>query len=437
MQTTRIGFVSLGCPKATVDSEQILTRLCSEGYEIVNEYNLANVIIINTCGFINEAIDESLSAIEEALCENGQVIVTGCLGAKPEIIQERFDNILAISGPAQLEQVIEAVHKFAPPLHLPKPGLVPDSGIKLTPRHYAYLKISEGCSHRCSFCIIPQLRGDLVSRPMEDILVEAETLIHDGVKELLIVSQDTTSYGADLNNPVIKFRDKQIITNLIDLSEQLSQLDAWVRLHYLYPFPLINQILPFMKNANLLPYLDVPFQHASPTILRQMKRPGTQEKLLDQVLQWRDIVPKLTIRSTFIVGFPGETEQDFLQLVNFIEKAQLDRVGTFKYSPVDGAPANQLPDQIPEAEKEDRLQELMAVQAQISHNRLREKVGETVEVIIDQTDDEQAIGRTQGDSPDIDGIVHIELNDGYLQPGDFARITITDSDEHDLWGELA
>jgi ribosomal protein S12 methylthiotransferase len=430
-----VGFVSLGCPKATVDAEQILTRLRAEGYEISSSYDGADLVVVNTCGFIDAAVAESLEAIGEALDENGRVIVTGCLGAKGDIVRDTHPKVLAVTGPHALAEVMTAVHKHLPPLHDPFVDLVPPQGIKLTPEHYAYLKISEGCNHRCSFCIIPALRGDLVSRPIGEIVQEAEKLVDAGVKELLIVSQDTSAYGVDVKYRTGFVGGRPVKTKLLDLARELGQLGVWVRMHYVYPYPNVDDLLPLMAEGKILPYLDVPFQHASPRILKLMKRPGDVEKVLDRVAAWRRAVPDLTIRSTFITGFPGETEQEFDELLQFLDAAELDRVGAFAYSPVDGAAANELPGTLPEEVREQRRARLMQHQEDISTRRLEQRIGRTIQVLVDDVDDEGAIARSSADAPEIDGIVYV--TDGHdLEIGDFATVTVTDCDVHDLFATL-
>ncbi|ODS64838.1 MAG: ribosomal protein S12 methylthiotransferase [Arenimonas sp. SCN 70-307] len=431
----KVGFVSLGCPKALVDSERILTQLRVEGYEIVPSYDAADVVVVNTCGFIDSAVAESLDAIGEALAENGKVIVTGCLGKRPEQIREAHPGVLSISGPQDYASVMNAVHAALPPRHDPFLDLVPDYGLKLTPKHYAYLKISEGCNHRCSFCIIPSMRGDLVSRPVDEVLREAEKLARGGVRELLVVSQDTSAYGVDLKYAGREWRGKQYQTRMKALCEGLAELGTWNRLHYVYPYPHVDDIIPLMAEGRLLPYLDIPFQHASPRILKPMKRPGAVDKTLERIQRWRSICPEITIRSTFIVGFPGETEDDFEELLAFIDQAELDRVGAFAYSPVEGAAANALPDPVPEDVKQERLARFMALQADISTEKLERKVGTVQRCLVDAIDGELAIARSMADAPEIDGLVQIQ--DGAaagLKPGDFCDVRIMGSDEHDLFG---
>ena len=433
-QNPKVGFVSLGCPKALVDSERILTQLRVEGYSIVPNYDDADVVVVNTCGFIDSAVEESLDAIGEAMAENGKVIVTGCLGKKPEQIREQFPGVLSISGPQDYQSVMNAVHGILPPKHDPFLDLVPDFGIKLTPKHYAYLKISEGCNHRCSFCIIPSMRGNLVSRPVDEVLREAERLVRGGVPELLVISQDTSAYGVDMRYAERSWRDKAYQTRMKDLCEGLSELGVWSRLHYVYPYPHVDDIIPLMAEGKILPYLDIPFQHASPRILKLMKRPGAIDKNLERIQKWREICPDLTIRSTFIVGFPGETEDDFQQLLSFIDQAELDRVGAFAYSPVDGAKANELPDPVPEDVKPDRLARFMELQAEISAEKLQRKVGSVQQVLVDSIDGELAIARSKADAPEIDGLVQIQDGErAGLKPGQFVEVTIMGADEHDLF----
>jgi len=432
----KIGFVSLGCPKALVDSERILTQLRVEGYDIVPSQAAADVVVVNTCGFIDAAVAESLDAIGEALEENGKVIVTGCLGKRAELIRETHPDVLSISGPQDYASVMSAVHAALPPKHDPFLDLVPPQGVKLTPRHYAYLKISEGCNHRCTFCIIPSMRGDLVSRPVDEVLVEAERLVRGGVKELLVVSQDTSAYGVDLRYAERAWRGKAWQTRMNGLCEGLAELGAWTRLHYVYPYPHVDEVIPLMAEGRILPYLDIPFQHASPRILKLMKRPGAVDKVLARVLAWRKACPDLTIRSTFIVGFPGETEAEFEELLDFLREAQLDRVGAFAYSPVDGAKANALPDPVPEWLKEERLERFMEVQAGISAARLARKVGTRQQVLVDEVDEHGAVARSKADAPEIDGIVRIDDGHG-LQPGQFVEVDIIHADEHDLIGRMA
>ena len=438
----KVGFVSLGCPKALVDSERILTQLRVEGYDLVQAYDDADVVVVNTCGFIDSAVVESLDAIGEAMAQNGKVIVTGCLGKRAEVIREAHPGVLSISGPQDYASVMQAVHAALPPQHNPFVDLMPDYGLKLTPKHYAYLKISEGCNHRCSFCIIPSMRGDLLSRPVDDVLREAEKLVRGGVQELLVVSQDTSAYGADVKYAERTWRGKQYQTRMKALCEGLSELDAWTRLHYVYPYPHVDDIIPLMAQnpkgaGKLLPYLDIPFQHASPRILKLMKRPGAVDKTLERIQRWRAICPELTIRSTFIVGFPGETEDEFEQLLDFLDEAQLDRVGAFAYSPVQGAKANDLPDPVDEEVKQDRLARFMERQALISEARLAAKVGSVQRCIVDAIDGDLAIARSMADAPEIDGLVQVQDGrEAGLHPGDFVDVQIMGSDEHDLYGEV-
>ena len=434
-QTHRIGFVSLGCPKATVDSEHILTQLRAEGYAISPNYDEADLVVINTCGFIDEAIEESLQAIGEALHENGKVIVTGCLGAKGDIVQRNYPNVLAVTGPHATREVMDAIHQQLPPEHDPFIDLVPAQGIRLTPGHYAYLKISEGCNHRCTFCIIPDLRGDLVSRPVNEVLNEAERLVEAGVRELLVISQDTSAYGVDVKYKTEFWNGMPVKTRMTEMCRALGSLGVWVRLHYVYPYPHVDEIIPLMAEGKLLPYLDIPFQHASPRILKAMKRPAASANTLQRIRTWREICPELTLRSTFIVGFPGETEGDFEQLLDFLGEAQLDRVGCFTYSPVEGARANQLPDPVDEDTKQERLQRFMETQAAISMQRLKRKIGTEQQVLVDAVSESGVIARSTADAPDIDGLVYIEEH-VECQPGEFLKVHIDDTDEHDMWGHI-
>jgi ribosomal protein S12 methylthiotransferase len=428
----KVGFVSLGCPKAGSDSERILTQLRAEGYEISKSYQDADLVVVNTCGFIDSAVKESMDAIGEAVKKNGKVIVTGCLGAKKEIIEEEYPNLLAITGPHALNEVMAAVHTHLEKPHDPFSDLVPPQGIRLTPKHYAYLKISEGCNHRCSFCIIPSMRGDLVSRSIDDVMREAETLVNSGVSEILVISQDTSAYGVDMKYRSGFWNGRPIKTKLYDLAEALGSLGVWIRMHYVYPYPHVDDMIPLMSEGLILPYLDVPFQHASPRILKLMKRPASSENNLLSINRWRDVCPDITIRSTFIVGFPGETEAEFDELINFLEEAQLDRVGCFKYSPVDGASANLLEGQVPEEIKEMRLKIFMETQAKISHKKLANKVGQICTVLVDGHEADYAIARSMADAPDIDGKVY--LRDGkLLKPGDFVDVKIESYDQHDLF----
>ena len=431
-----IGFVSLGCPKALVDSERILTQLRVEGYRIVPSYAQADAVVVNTCGFIDSAVQESLDAIGEALHENGKVIVTGCLGKRSELIREAYPGVLAISGPQDYASVMQAVHRALPLRHNPLLDIIPDTGTKLTPKHYAYLKISEGCNHRCSFCIIPSMRGDLVSRPVDEVLIEAEKLVRSGVRELLVISQDTSAYGVDVKYAAREWRGRSYRTRMTELCDGLGELGAWVRLHYVYPYPHVDELMPLMAAGRLLPYLDIPFQHASTRILKLMKRPGNIDKTLERITRWRKVVPELTIRSTFIVGFPGETDAEFELLLDFLRAAQLDRVGAFAYSPVDGARANELPAPVPEELKEDRLEQFMAVQAGISAAKLRCRIGRRLRVLVDHVDADGVVARSTADAPEIDGVVRIR--DGqHLRPGDFAEVIVDGADAHDLAARCA
>lgn len=434
----KIGFQSLGCAKALVDSERILTQLRAEGYEFSESYDGANIVIINTCGFLDTARDESLAAIGEAMAENGKVIVTGCLGAEPEVIRAKFPNVLSISGPAQYESVVAAVHAALPPLHDPYLDLIPKGGVKLTPRHYAYLKISEGCNNRCSFCIIPSLRGDLVSRPASDVLREAELLAEAGVKELLVVSQDTSAYGVDIKYAASDWRGQARRAKFLDLCAALAEIGIWVRLHYVYPYPHVDEVIPLMAEGKILPYLDIPFQHASPSVLKAMRRPAAQEKTLERIRKWREICPDLTIRSTFIVGFPGETEEDFQFLLDWLEEAEIDRAGCFRYEAVKGAASNAIADQIPMDEINERWERLMQVQQEISADRLELKVGRTLKVMVDEVGENGIIGRTEGDAPDVDGVVFLtpSAHTPIPKPGDIVSASITSSLEYDLCGEM-
>ena len=439
--TPNIGFVSLGCPKNLVDSERILTELRTDGYNIVPSYENVDLVIVNTCGFIDSAVQESLEAIGEALEENGRVIVTGCLGAKEDQIRQVHPKVLEVSGPHSYEAVMAQVHKYVPkPEHNPYTSLVPKQGVKLTPKHYAYLKISEGCDHRCTFCIIPSLRGDLESRSITQVLDEAKRLADAGVKELLVVSQDTSAYAMDTQRKeggakTAFWNGMPIKNDLMTLCKQLGKLGIWVRLHYVYPYPHVDDLIPLMAEGLLLPYLDIPLQHASPKILKAMKRPGKIDRTLERIKQWREICPDLTLRSTFIVGFPGETEEDFQMLLDFLKEAQLDRVGCFKFSPVEGAPATEMADQVPEDVKEERFHRFMQLQQEISAERLKQKIGQTLDVIVDEIDDKGIIGRTKADAPEVDGLVYIEnLSGTPVKVGEFIKVTITHSDEYDLWG---
>ena len=435
-QAPKVGFVSLGCPKNLVDSERILTQLRTEGYDVVPSYDDAELVVVNTCGFIDSAVQESLEAIGEALAENGKVIVTGCLGAKENQIREIHPKVLEITGPHAYEEVLGHVHKYvAKPTHNPFTSLVPAHGVKLTPRHYAYLKISEGCNHRCTFCIIPSMRGDLVSRPIGEVLAEAKRLKEAGVKEILVISQDTSAYGVDVKHRTGFYDGMPVKTSMVALCEELAKLDIWVRLHYVYPYPHVDDVIPLMRDGKVLPYLDIPLQHASPRILKLMKRPGTVERTLERIQKWREICPEITLRSTFIVGFPGETEEEFQMLLDFIDKAELDRVGCFKYSPVEGAKANELPDPVPEDVQEARFQRFMELQQQVSVRKLARKVGQEMTVLIDEVDEEGATGRSFADAPEIDGLVYLNGETG-LKPGDMVKVRIDEADEYDLWASL-
>lgn len=435
MPSPRVSFVSLGCPKALVDSERIITQLRAEGYELARDHAGANVVVVNTCGFLDSAKAESLAAIGNALQENGRVIVTGCLGAEPQEILAAHPSVLAVTGPQQYEQVVTAVHAAAPPKHDPFLDLVPEQGIKLTPRHYAYLKISEGCNNRCSFCIIPRLRGDLVSRPAADVLREAERLVAAGVKELLVISQDTSAYGIDVKYASSAWRGREISARFLDLATALGELGVWVRLHYVYPYPHVDGVIPLMAEGKILPYLDIPFQHGSPTVLKRMKRPAAQEKTLARIAKWREICPDLTIRSTFIVGFPGETEDEFSELLAFLEEAEIDRAGCFKYEPVRGAPANEVEMPVSDDVKADRYRRFMEAQQKISMKKLKRKVGTRQPVIIDRIEGGIAIGRTRGDAPEIDGTVHVTARRP-LKVGEIATVKIKRSNAYDLHGTV-
>ncbi|PWY54546.1 30S ribosomal protein S12 methylthiotransferase RimO [Legionella qingyii] len=431
----KVGFVSLGCPKALVDSERIITQLRAQGYELVSSYQDAGVVVINTCGFIDSAVKESLDTIKEAMAENGRVIVTGCLGAKAEIIKEACPDVLHISGAHAYEEVINAVHQHLPPPADPFTQLIPPQGIKLTPRHYAYLKISEGCNQKCTFCIIPTMRGKLQSYPMAQVLTEAKKLKDAGVNEILVISQDTSAYGIDTRYQPITWNDKTVNTRFYDLCEQLGELGIWIRLHYVYPYPHVDEIIPLMRDGLILPYLDIPLQHANSRVLKAMKRPASSENTLLRIASWRETCPDITLRSTFIVGFPGETEEEFEELLDFLDEAQLDRVGCFKYSPVEGAKANELSDPVPEEIKEDRYHRFMQLQAEISRNKLENKIGSTQTVLIDEVNQEQIIARSQSDAPEIDGLVILPPTPG-IKVGSFAEVMITDSDDYDLYAEF-
>ena len=436
----RVGLVSLGCPKNLVDSERIMTKLRSEGYDMSPDYAGADVVLVNTCGFLDSAKEESLEAIGEAIAANGRVVVTGCMGKEAEVIRARFPNVLAITGAHQYEEVVAAVHDAAPPIPSPFIDLVPEAGLKLTPRHYSYLKISEGCNHRCAFCIIPSLRGDLVSRRPDAVLREAEKLVAAGTKELLVISQDTSAYGVDIRNDVRQWHGREVRPHMTDLARELGLLRTpegatpWVRLHYVYPYPHVDQVIPLMADGLVLPYLDIPFQHASPKVLRAMRRPANDAKVLERIRGWRAVCPEIAIRSSFVVGFPGETDEDFDYLLNWLEEARLDRVGAFRFEPVEGASANTLPDPVPEDVKEERYRRVMEVSARISAEKLAAKVGSTLDVIIDAVDDEGgASGRSKADAPEIDGEVHLR-DAGGLRPGDLVTVHVEDADDHDLFG---
>lgn len=438
----KIGMVSLGCPKNLVDSERILTQLRGDGYQMSPDYAGADIVLVNTCGFLDSAKEESLEAIGEAIAENGRVIVTGCMGKEADAIRERFPQVLAITGAHEYEQVVGAVHEAAPMPPSAFLNLIPDAGLKLTPRHYSYLKISEGCNHRCSFCVIPSLRGDLVSRRPDAILREAEKLVEAGTKELLVISQDTSAYGVDLRHaswpvktggPMSRGESREVRAHMTDLSRELGKIAPWVRLHYVYPYPHVDHVIPLMAEGLVLPYLDIPFQHAAPSVLRRMKRPGNDAKVLQRIHKWREIAPDITIRSTFVVGFPGETEEDFQYLLDWLDEAQLDRVGAFRFEPVEGAAANALPDHVPEELKEERYARIMEKTAAISAAKLQAKIGRTLDVIIDAVDEEGATGRSKADAPEIDGEVFLR-DAGHLTVGDIVPVTIEDADDHDLYG---
>ena len=430
--TPRIGFVSLGCPKASVDSEQVITQLRVEGYDIVPDFDSADMVIINTCGFIDSAVEESLGTIDEALQENGRVIVTGCLGARAELINARFPQLLAVTGPQAKDDVMRAVHQHLPAPHDPFLDLVPKQGVRLTPRHYAYLKISEGCNHRCSFCIIPSLRGDLVSRPIDEVMDEAQILVDAGVREILVISQDTSAYGVDCKYQTRFWQGQPLRTRFLDLARALGNLGVWVRLHYVYPYPHVDDVIPLMADGAILPYLDIPFQHASKKILKAMKRPGNRNRVLERISSWREVCPELVIRSTFIVGFPGETDADFDELLDFLEIAQLDRVGCFTYSAVDGAAANALFNHVPEAIKQERYHRFMLKQQAISAARLQQRIGQQVTVLIESRSKQGYSGRCYADAPEIDGLVHV-CSETRLPLGEFCRVKITGADEYDLY----
>jgi ribosomal protein S12 methylthiotransferase len=452
----RVGLVSLGCPKALVDSERIITKLRADGYQMSPDYAGADVVLVNTCGFLDSAKEESLEAIGEAIAENGRVVVTGCMGKEADVIRQRFPDVLAVTGPQQYEAVVSAVHDAAPPAASPFIDLVPEAGLKLTPRHYSYLKISEGCNHRCSFCIIPSIRGDLASRRPDAVLREAEKLVEAGTKELLVISQDTSAYGVDIRHQPRMWKGEEVRAHMTDLARELGKLGAWVRLHYVYPYPHVDQVIPLMAEGLVLPYLDIPFQHASPKVLRSMKRPANEAKVLERLKNWRSIAPDMAVRSSFVVGFPGETDEDFEYLLDWLEEAQLDRVGAFKFEPVQGAAANALPDHVSDEVKQERYERVMALSARISAEKLAAKVGKTIEALIDRVDDipplEEgadrghfdaphrphhhgigATGRSKADAPEIDGEVHLR-DAGHLSPGDIVTVRIEDADEHDLYG---
>jgi ribosomal protein S12 methylthiotransferase len=431
----KVGFVSLGCPKALVDSERIITKLRSEGYEVAPDYAGADVVVVNTCGFLDSAKQESLDAIGEAIAENGRVIVTGCMGVEESRIREVHPGVLAVTGPHQYEQVVSAVHDAVPPLHDPYVDLVPPEGLRLTPRHYAYLKISEGCNNRCSFCIIPSLRGDLASRPANHVMAEAERLVKAGVKELLVISQDTSAYGLDIKYAESTWKGAPLKARFLELAQALGTLGAWVRMHYVYPYPHVDDVIPLMAEGKILPYLDIPFQHASPAVLKAMRRPAHQERTAARIARWREVCPDLAIRSTFIVGFPGETEEDFQLLLDWLGEAKLNRVGCFKYEAVAGAKANELPGAVPEPVKEERWHRFMAAQQEISHQNLAARIGGTTDVLIDEVDEDGAIGRSKWDAPEIDGSVYLNGETG-VRPGDIVRAAIEAADETDLWGTL-
>lgn len=434
--TPRIGFVSLGCPKATVDSEQVITQLRAEGYAIVPDFDNADLVIVNTCGFIESAVDESLQTIDEALQQNGRVIVTGCLGSRAQMIESRFPSLLAVTGPQARDQVMQAVHQHLPAPHDPFLELVPKQGVRLTPRHYAYLKISEGCNHRCSFCIIPSLRGDLTSRPIDQVLDEAQVLAAAGIREILVISQDTSAYGVDCRYTTRFWRGQPLQTRFLDLARTLGQFGLWIRLHYVYPYPHVDDVIPLMADGAILPYLDIPFQHASKTILKAMRRPGSRDRVLERITKWREICPELVIRSTFIVGFPGETETDFEELLDFLDCAQLDRVGCFTYSAVEGAAANALPDPVPAAVKQERYHRFMQRQQVISACKLSARIGQELTVLVESATEQGFVARSYADAPEIDGLVHID-GDQRLSVGDFYTVEITAADEYDLYARLS
>src|SRR3954470_14262076 len=423
----RVGLVSLGCPKALVDSERIMTKLRADGYDMSPDYAGADVVLVNTCGFLDSAKEESLEAIGEAIAENGRVVVTGCMGKEADVIRNRFPDVLAVTGPQQYEDVVAAVHEAAPPVPSPFVDLVPEAGLKLTPRHYSYVKISEGCNHRCAFCIIPSLRGDLISRRPDAVLREAEKLVAAGTKELLVISQDTSAYGVDIRHKAWPWKGGEVRAHMTDLAREMGKLGAWVRLHYVYPYPHVDNVIPLMAEGSVLPYLDIPFQHASLKVLRAMKRPANDARVLQRIRSWREIVPDLAIRSSFVVGFPCETEEDFQYLLDWLEEAQLDRVGAFKFEPVEGAAANALPDPVPEDVKQDRYNRIMALSARISAEKLAAKVGTIIDVLIDAVDGSGATGRSKADAPEIDGEVHLR-DAGGVAPGDIVSVRVEDSD---------
>jgi ribosomal protein S12 methylthiotransferase len=435
MQSQKVGFISLGCPKATVDSEQILTRLRAEGYDIVPDYDSADLVVVNTCGFIDDAVEESLDAIGEALTENGRVIVTGCLGARGDMVQQAHPQVLAVTGPHATDEVMEIVHQQLPPEENPFTALVPPAGLKLTPQHYAYMKISEGCNHSCTFCIIPDLRGKLVSRPIGEVMQEAENLVNSGVRELLVVSQDTSAYGVDIKYRTGFWGGKPLKTRFTELARAMGDLDAWVRMHYVYPYPHVDEVIPLMAEGLILPYLDIPLQHANTDILKNMKRPANAENVLRRIEAWRETCPDITLRSTFIVGFPGETEAQFEELLDFLKEARLDRVGAFAYSPVEGARANELANPVDEDIKEERLERLMELQAAISADKLQDKIGSTQTILVDEILDDGVVGRSKADAPEIDGVVYVQTDNESIEVGDFIEVNIIAADEHDLWAE--
>jgi ribosomal protein S12 methylthiotransferase len=431
----KVGFVSLGCPKALVDSERIITKLRSEGYQVASDYDGADVVVVNTCGFLDSAKQESLDAIGEALAENGRVIVTGCMGLEEGRIREVHPGVLSVTGPHQYEQVVSAVHDAVPRLHEPYVDLVPPEGLRLTPRHYAYLKISEGCNNRCSFCIIPSIRGDLASRPANHVMTEAERLVKAGVKELLVISQDTSAYGLDIKYAESQWKGAPLKAKFLDLSRALGELGAWVRMHYVYPYPHVDDVIPLMAEGKILPYLDIPFQHASPAVLKAMRRPAHQEKTAERIAKWRSVCPDLAVRSTFIVGFPGETEEDFSFLLEWLREAKLNRVGCFKYEAVSGAKANELAGAVPQEVKEERWHRFMAAQQEISQEILAGRVGTTIDVIIDEVDEDGALGRSKWDAPEIDGSVFLN-GEQNLKPGDIVKVHVDSADDYDLWGTV-